>query len=175
MLHISNWVFLAFNLACAFAPNLGSLIAFRFLAGLGGSAPVAIGGGVIGDLFSEHDRATAMAIYTLGPLIGPAIGPVCGGFIAMTIGFKWIFIVIAIAAGIGGVCGMLALEETYAPVIRIRRARREIKEGMKLPHHDILLDEHKDFKHVMWVNMSRPFALLFQSFICFILSLYMGL
>lgn len=27
----------------------------------------------------------------------------------------------------------------------------------------------------MWVNMTRPFALLFGSFICFILSLYMGL
>lgn len=126
-------------------------------------------------MFAENDRASAMAIYTLGPLIGPAIGPVCGGFIAMTIGFKWIFIVIAIAAGVGGVWGILALEETYAPVIRLRRAQKEIKEGKKLPHHDALLEEHKDFGHVMWVNMSRPFALLFQSFICFILSLYMGL
>ncbi|KAI5119904.1 hypothetical protein M0805_003708 [Coniferiporia weirii] len=176
VLHISNWAFLVFNLACAFSPNTGSLIAFRFMAGLGGSAPVAIGGGVIGDMFAEQDRATAMAVFTLGPLLGPAIGPVAGGFIAETIGFKWIFIVIAIFSGVGGVCGMLVLEETYAPVIQIRRAQRQIKlTGERTFEHDVILEQHKDFAHVMWVNMSRPFALLFGSFICFILSLYMGL
>ena len=32
----------AFNLACAFAQTKGQLIAFRFLSGLGGSAPLAV-------------------------------------------------------------------------------------------------------------------------------------
>lgn len=35
-----------------------------------GAAPLAIGGGSIGDLFSERDRALAMAVYVIGPLIG---------------------------------------------------------------------------------------------------------
>lgn len=56
MLHVSNILFLLLNLACAFAPNLGVLIAFRFLAGLGGSTPIAVGAGVMGDMFSEQDR-----------------------------------------------------------------------------------------------------------------------
>lgn len=117
-----------------------------------------------------------MAIYTLGPLIGPAIGPVCGGFIAQTIGFKWIFIIIAIASGLGGVVGILVLRETYGPIIRIRRARKQVKAaGERTFEHDLILGQHLDFKHVMWVNMSRPFALLFGGFVCFILSLYMGL
>lgn len=38
---------------------------------MSGSAPIACGGGVVSDLFSERDRAAAMAIYSLGPLIGP--------------------------------------------------------------------------------------------------------
>jgi hypothetical protein len=33
---------------------------------LSGSAPVACGGAVIGDLFAERERASAMAVYTLG-------------------------------------------------------------------------------------------------------------
>ncbi|KAL5519934.1 hypothetical protein ACEPAG_1594 [Sanghuangporus baumii] len=176
VLHLSNIEFLAFNLACAFAPNVGTLIAFRFLAGLGGSAPVSIGAGVIGDLFSERDRATAMAIYTLGPLLGPAVGPAIGGFVAETIGFKWIFILIAIASGVGAVFGILFLQETYAPYIQIQRAHRQFKNtGEKTLEHDILLDQRKDFVQLMWINMTRPFALLLGSFICFILSLYMGL
>lgn len=146
------------------------------VAGLGGSAPIAIGGGVIGDLFAEQNRATAMAIFTLGPLIGPSVGPVAGGFIAETIGFKWIFIVIAIASGLSAVLGILLLEETYGPVIQIRRALKQLKDGEKRQiEHDILLEQHKDYKHVLWVNLSRPMALLFGSFICLILSVYMGL
>jgi hypothetical protein len=39
-------------------------------AGSTGAAPLAIGGGSIGDLFSERDRALAMAVYVIGPLIG---------------------------------------------------------------------------------------------------------
>lgn len=39
-------------------------------AGSTGAAPLAIGGGSIGDLFSERDRAQAMAVYVMGPLIG---------------------------------------------------------------------------------------------------------
>ena len=39
-------------------------------AGLGGGAPVSIGGACIGDLFAPAERATAMSIYTLGPLLG---------------------------------------------------------------------------------------------------------
>lgn len=64
-------------------------------AGISGSAPIACGGGSIGDLFSEKYRASAMAIYSLGPLIGPVAGPVAGGFIAQAAGIKWVFITIA--------------------------------------------------------------------------------
>ena len=83
-------------------------------AGLSGSAPIAIGGGSVSDLFSERERATAMALYTFGPLLGmlqmmtiscilkpnnlvlgPAIGPVAGGFITERLGIKWVFIVLA--------------------------------------------------------------------------------
>ena len=87
MLHIANVVFAVFNLGCALAPNTGALIAFRFfgqhvslitllmvltypIAGLAGSAPLAIGAGSIADMFDESNRAAAMAIFSLGPLIG---------------------------------------------------------------------------------------------------------
>ena len=55
-MHLSNLFFLALNIGCAFAPSVGALIAFRFFAGLGGSAPITIGAGVIGDMFAERER-----------------------------------------------------------------------------------------------------------------------
>ncbi|KAF2109713.1 major facilitator superfamily transporter [Lophiotrema nucula] len=47
ILQLSNLFYLAWNLGCGFAQNSGQLMAFRFFAGLGGSAPLAIGGGFI--------------------------------------------------------------------------------------------------------------------------------
>ena len=42
VLQLSNLFFLVFNIACGFSKNKGQMIAFRFLSGLGGSAPLAV-------------------------------------------------------------------------------------------------------------------------------------
>ena len=76
------WPSLIWNTACGLARSMNELIVFRFLAGLGCSAPLAINGAVIGDLFDPENRGKAMSIYSLGPLLGPAIGPVAGAWIA---------------------------------------------------------------------------------------------
>lgn len=47
VLQISNLWYLAWNLGCGFARNDAEFFVFRFLAGLGGSAPVAVGGGAL--------------------------------------------------------------------------------------------------------------------------------
>jgi len=47
VLQATNVLCLIFNLACGFAQNSAQMLAFRFLAGLGGSAASAIGTGVL--------------------------------------------------------------------------------------------------------------------------------
>jgi MFS family permease len=42
VLQSANLVYLIFNTACGFAGNKTSILAFRFLSGLGGSAPQAV-------------------------------------------------------------------------------------------------------------------------------------
>lgn len=81
VLQVANAFYFVFNLACGFAQSSGQMIAFRFLSGLGGSAPLSIGGGVIGDAWQAHERGRAISIYSLMPLLGPAVGPIAGGFI----------------------------------------------------------------------------------------------
>lgn len=71
---MSNLVYLIFNLACGFAQSPSQLLAFRFFAGLGGSGPLGIGAGVIGDIWRPEQRGKAVAIYSIGPLLGPSIG-----------------------------------------------------------------------------------------------------
>ena len=47
VLQASNLWYLVWNLACGFARNEAEIFVFRFLAGIGGSAPLAVGGGAL--------------------------------------------------------------------------------------------------------------------------------
>lgn len=54
VLQLANLLYLFFNLGCGLAQTKGQLIAFRFMSGLGGSASLAVGGGVLSDLFTAE-------------------------------------------------------------------------------------------------------------------------
>lgn len=47
VLQCSNLFYLAWNLGCGFAQTRAEMFVFRFLAGIGGSAPLSIGGGTL--------------------------------------------------------------------------------------------------------------------------------
>jgi uncharacterized membrane protein len=66
------------------------------------------------------------------------------------------------------------LKETYAPVIRFRRAKRRgqlDKAAEFFPH---LQASHGNKMKLLWENLARPVQMLYKSFICFILSAYMA-
>lgn len=88
--YFSSSFALVWNIACGAARNKGELIAFRFLAGLGGSAPLAVGGGVLGDCWRPEERGRAIALYSLAPLLGPVLGPVAGAWIAQRTTWRWV-------------------------------------------------------------------------------------
>lgn len=115
--HGSNIMFFIFSLACALAPNLPALIVFRFLAGCAGSAALAIGGGTIADVIHIHHRGKAMVLFNLGPILGPVIGPVGGGFAVQSLGWRWIFWIIAILSGAVTLLCLVVMRETFAPRI----------------------------------------------------------
>ena len=73
--HICNVGFLVLTIACAVSTNLNMLIAFRFLEGVFGSAPLTNGGGTIADLFVQEKRGRAMSTFAMGPIVGPISNP----------------------------------------------------------------------------------------------------
>ncbi|KAG2361263.1 multidrug resistance protein 4 [Suillus spraguei] len=175
ILHLANLLFLGFNLGCALSPNTASFLVFRFLAGFVGSVPVGCGGGVVSDLFSEYDRAPAMALYYVGPLIGPVVGPVIGGFIAESVGIQYDFYVVAATCGVAAVLGIPFMRESYAPVIRLRRQKSTRDLEKAAGRYPILTAPYMNKWAYLWINLKRPVILLTRSFICFILSLYVAL
>ncbi|KAG9793386.1 Efflux pump vrtL [Exophiala dermatitidis] len=128
LLQLSNLWYLAWNLGCGFATNKPEIFIFRFLAGAGGSAPLAIGGGCISDVWTAEERGKAMGIYTLAPILGPVVGPIAGGWIAEKTTWRWVFwSSSALALGIQ-VVGLIWLKESHPPTILRRRRDRLVKE-----------------------------------------------
>jgi multidrug resistance protein len=94
--HVGNVGFLIFTIACALASDLNMMIVFRLFQGIFGSVPLTNGGGLIADMIKQEERGFALAMFTLGVLLGPVVGPVSGAFLAASKGWRWVFWVQAI-------------------------------------------------------------------------------
>ncbi|KAH7494868.1 hypothetical protein FOMA001_g64 [Fusarium oxysporum f. sp. matthiolae] len=113
VLQVSNLWFLCFNLGCALSQNKSSMIASRFLAGIGGSAPLAVGSGTISDMFQPEERGRAISVYSVAPLLRPALGPIGGGWIAERTTWRWVFYSTTIACGFVQAAALLFLKEAF--------------------------------------------------------------
>ncbi|KAH9908628.1 major facilitator superfamily domain-containing protein [Xylariomycetidae sp. FL2044] len=120
----ANIFFCLWQVGCALAPSLDSLIAFRFLAGVGGSGCLTLGGAIIGDLFPVAERGTALSVWMLGPLIGPTIGPLIGSFIAGTIGWRWALWIVLIPSAVITFVLAITLPETNHKVLIDHKIKR---------------------------------------------------
>ncbi|KAI0132203.1 major facilitator superfamily transporter [Xylariales sp. AK1849] len=173
VLQSTNILYLGFNLGCGFAKTKGQLIAFRFLAGLGGSAPLAIGGGLLSDLFNADRRGRAISIYSLMPLLGPAIGPIAGAFITQNTTWRWSFWATTIADAAIQCSGLVLLRETYAPVLLTWKRNKLIKETGNTNLHTPYDNPDRTLGKTLRMAFTRPFRLLGTQIILQVLALYM--
>jgi MFS transporter, DHA1 family, multidrug resistance protein len=110
--------FAAASVACAFAPNLFVLAAFRLIQGLGGAAGMVISRSIVRDLHSGTALIRFFSTLMLMTGLGPLIAPQLGGWILSYTSWRGIFIALA---GIGLVLLAIAwrsVPETLAPASR---------------------------------------------------------
>ncbi len=114
-LYFGLGLFVLASIGCSFAPNVETLIAFRFLQGIGSCATMVIPRAIIRDLHTGHEAARLMATTMLVFSVSPILAPLAGS--TLTEFFSWRVIFWAIAAiGIGGLAVILfLLPETRAP------------------------------------------------------------
>ncbi|KAG7041439.1 fluconazole resistance protein [Colletotrichum scovillei] len=167
-------LFLIFNVACSVAPNSGSMIAFRIFAGIGGSAPLTLGAASLADTIPREKRGVAMMVWTLGPMVGPTIGPIAGGYLSETIGWRWSFRVVSVAAGVAALGTAFCMPESYALTLLERKARR-LRLQTRNPHLESVLATHRKPKDLFMFSILRPAKMMFLSPIVFCLSIYMAI
>ncbi|KAH6615061.1 major facilitator superfamily domain-containing protein [Boeremia exigua] len=178
VLNISNVFFCAFTLGCALAPNLGGLIAMRFFAGLGGSACLTIGTGVIADLFVASQRGRAVAMYSMGILFGPILGPICGGFIAQRAGWRWDMWVVLIVAVLL-TAGLFIWNTETNHVVLLNRKTARLRSELERPDLQNVMNASKPAaaltpKAILLNGITRPLKMLTTQPIVLLCSLYMS-
>ncbi|MGE5254006.1 MAG: MFS transporter [Planctomycetaceae bacterium] len=87
---LSLIVFTGGSLACGLVSNIYSLIAFRFLQGIGGASFLPTASGIVSDQFPEN-REKAIGLFTSIFPIGGIIGPNLGGWIVSQYSWRYIF------------------------------------------------------------------------------------
>jgi len=163
-----------FEIPCAVAQNIGTLLVCRLIDGIAFSAPMTLVGGTLADLWKNEERGVPMAVFSAAPFIGPAIGPLAGGYLGMASGWRWLYWIQLILAGICWLLLAFTVPETYAPALldkRAKKLRKETGESKYVTEKDL---DKRPFGERLRIILIRPLQLLFLEPIVLFISLYMS-
>lgn len=172
---ISLGLYVIFNIPCALSPNIGGLLACRFLCGVFSSSGLSLAGGTIADIWSIEERGMAIAYFAAAPYCGPVIGPIVCGWITVGSGrldlFFWVNLAFA-----GLVLVLIGLiPETYAPLILKRRAAKLRKEK---GNPDIITEQEKHkltLMDIVRTSLIRPITMIMTEPVLDLMCMYIVL
>lgn len=131
-------VFALCSIGCALAPDIHTLIAFRFFQGLGACAGMVIPRAIVRDMHTGHDAARLMALLMLVFSVSPILAPLTGSLVIQFASWRGIFWTVTGAAVCGLILAITVLKETRPPELRV-----DSSVGSALRSYGVLLrDRH---------------------------------
>ncbi|KAK7536984.1 serine/threonine kinase 16 [Phyllosticta citribraziliensis] len=164
---------------CALSPNYASLLVARIFQGIAVSPVECLPSATIAEIFFLHERAYRLGIYTLLLLGGKNLIPLVSAAIINSLGWRWVFWIVAIIVAFGGLMLFLLVPETFwnrtpRPRRKSRRsrnpspgehARKHSIFGHKTPKssqpnlnelNEKLTDNHEGRRHDAHVGFVEP-------------------
>ncbi|MFE2105281.1 MFS transporter [Kitasatospora sp. NPDC059463] len=84
-------IFLLGSVLCGIAQNMGELIAFRALQGLGGGGLMVLSQAIVGDLVPPRDRGRYQGVFGAVFGVTSVLGPLLGGLFVDNLSWRWVF------------------------------------------------------------------------------------
>ncbi|KAK7635345.1 major facilitator superfamily domain-containing protein [Phyllosticta citricarpa] len=124
---------------CALSPNYASLLVARIFQGIAVSPVECLPSATIAEIFFLHERAYRLGIYTLLLLGGKNLIPLVSAAIINSLGWRWVFWIVAIIVAFGGVLLFFFVPETFwdrtpRPRRKSRRSRNPSPGGHSRKH-----------------------------------------
>ncbi|KAJ7722401.1 MFS general substrate transporter [Mycena metata] len=166
--------FTAMYVVQAKASNIQTVIAARFLSGAFGSTGGSMVSGTVADIWEPARRGLPMSIYALSVIAGTGIGPVVGGWIELSLGWRWIEWFHAIAAALCIILISALGKETRTGVMLTRKAKKLRAETRNPRYRAKAEDERGSMKKLIWVTSTRPILLLLTEPTVLAFSLWLG-
>ncbi|HZX40542.1 MAG TPA: MFS transporter, partial [Myxococcaceae bacterium] len=91
MFFVAIGVFLLGSVLCGLARDMGQLIAFRAVQGLGAGGLITLAQTTVGDLLAPRERGRYQGLFTAVFAVCSVAGPLLGGFITDALSWRWIF------------------------------------------------------------------------------------
>ena len=117
--------FIAGAIGCALAPNVGWLIAFRVVQGIGAAMGV-IPRAIIRDLHTGPEATKLMSLVMLVFSVSPILAPLTGSALIGPFGWRAVFVAVTVAAVIAFILVALLLPETRPAHERISSSVRSV-------------------------------------------------
>jgi len=117
------------SLACVFAPNFASLLAFRALQGATAGAGMVVGRAIVRDLYDGPQAQRLMSLVTLIFGVAPALAPVIGGWIHVALGWRAVFAFLALFGLVMVIAAHIRLPETHPPEQRVPFSLQSLAAG----------------------------------------------
>ena len=86
------------NIGCAVSPTYATMGLCRAITAFFVSPPSALGSGVVAETFFKKERARYMGIWTMMVTLGVPLAPFIFGFVAVRVGYRWIYWILAIVS-----------------------------------------------------------------------------
>jgi DHA1 family bicyclomycin/chloramphenicol resistance-like MFS transporter len=118
-LYLGIGIFALASIGCALATNIETLIAFRFLQGIGGAAGMVVPRAIVRDMHTGVQAARLMSLLMLVFSISPILAPLTGSAVIQYYGWRGVFWAVTIAAFIGLVLLATQLDETRSKEDRV--------------------------------------------------------
>ncbi|AYG60270.1 multidrug effflux MFS transporter [Rhizobium jaguaris] len=131
-LYLGIGLFAVASIGAATASNIETLIAFRFLQGIGGAAGMVVPRAVVRDMHTGVQAARLMSLLMLVFSISPILAPLTGSAVITFYGWRGVFWAVTIAAAIGLILLSTQLEETRTKADRSQSGLRSAMAAYRL-------------------------------------------